>query len=139
MQCDTLDLYKATVAIFVHEYRPPSIIPLKRSWRTFALRGRRARSDLVRDIRLNIEILVRRRAWNVPVPTGSETYYSEEQAAVALHPSHLHPNQSLSFALSLDFHPTPSEPTLQCAQRQIVFVTKFALPQSTGFEFRHQT
>src|SRR6476660_6904499 len=30
------------------------------------------------------------------------------------------------------------QPTLQCAQRQIVFVTKFAPPQSAGFEFRHQ-
>jgi hypothetical protein len=32
-----------------------------------------------------------------------------------------------------------SEPALQCAQRQIMFVTKFALPHSTGFESPHQS
>jgi hypothetical protein len=54
-------------------------------------------------------------------------------------PSHLHLNQSLTFALSVDFHPAPSEPTLQCAKHQIMLVTKFAPPQSTGFEFPHQS
>jgi hypothetical protein len=46
--------------------------------------------------------------------------------------------QSLTFALSVDFHPAPFEPTLQCAKRHIMSVTKFAPAQSTGFEFRHQ-
>jgi hypothetical protein len=41
--------------------------------------------------------------------------------------------------LSVDFHPAPPEPTLQCAERQIMFLTKFAPPQSTAFEFRHQS
>jgi hypothetical protein len=57
----------------------------------------------------------------------------------ALYPSHLHLDQSLTFPLSLDFHPAPFEPTLQCAKRQIMFVTKFAPTQSTGFEFPHQS
>jgi hypothetical protein len=47
-------------------------------------------------------------------------------------------NQSLTFALSVDLHPALSEPSLQCAQRQIMLATKFAPPQSAGFEFRHQ-
>ncbi|MGA8658910.1 MAG: hypothetical protein WB586_22495, partial [Chthoniobacterales bacterium] len=46
---------------------------------------------------------------------------------------------SLTFVLSVDFHPASSEPTLQCAQRQIMLVTKFAPPQSTGFEFSYQS
>jgi hypothetical protein len=54
-------------------------------------------------------------------------------------PSQLYLNQSLSFSLALDFHPAPSEPTLQCAQRQIMVLTKFTPLQPTGFEFRHQT
>ena len=32
----------------------------------------------------------------------------------------------------------PSEPTLQCAQCQIMLLTRFTPSQSTGFEFRHQ-
>jgi hypothetical protein len=75
-------------------------------------------------------------------PTLGQHYFQSAgswSAAVALHPSHLHLNQSLTFALSLDFHPSPSEPTLQRAQRQIMLVTKFAPPQSTGFEFPHQS
>ena len=30
------------------------------------------------------------------------------------------------------------EPTLQCAHRQIMLLTKFTPPKPTGFEFRHQ-
>jgi hypothetical protein len=63
---------------------------------------------------------------------------ASRSAAVALDPTKLHLNQSLSFAFSLDFHPAPSEPALQCPQRQIMLLTKFAPPQSTGFEFCHQ-
>jgi hypothetical protein len=37
------------------------------------------------------------------------------------------------------FCAAPSEPTLQCAKRPIMLVTKFAPPQSTGFEFPHQS
>jgi hypothetical protein len=54
-------------------------------------------------------------------------------------PSHLHLNQPLTFTLSVDFHPAPFEPTLQCARRQIMLLTKFAPPQPTGFEFPHQS
>jgi hypothetical protein len=57
-----------------------------------------------------------------------------QSAIIALDPSHLHLNQSLTFALSLDFHPEPSEPMLQCAQRQIMLLTKFTPLQPTGFE-----
>jgi hypothetical protein len=53
-------------------------------------------------------------------------------------PAKLQLNQSLSFALSLHFHPAPSETTLQCARRQIMLLTKFTPPQPTGSEFRHQ-
>jgi hypothetical protein len=42
-------------------------------------------------------------------------------------------------SLILDFHPALSEPTLQCAERQIMFLTKLAPAQSTAFEFRHQS
>ena len=44
-------------------------------------------------------------------------------------PSHLHLNQPLTFTLSVDFHPAPFEPTLQCARCQIMLLTKFAPPQ----------
>ena len=60
-------------------------------------------------------------------------------AALALDPSHLHLNQLLIFALSVDFHPAPFEPSLQCTQRQMMLMTKCAPPQSTGFEFPHQS
>jgi hypothetical protein len=52
---------------------------------------------------------------------------SNEQVPVALDPSHLHINQSFTLALSLDFHPAPSEPTLQFAGRQIVFMCSAAV------------
>ena len=63
---------------------------------------------------------------------------ASRSAAVALDPTKLYLNQSLSFAFSLGFHPAPSDPAVQCPQRQIMLLTKFALPQSTGFEFCHQ-
>src|SRR5260370_27130225 len=75
-------------------------------------------------------------------PAFGQHYFQRggsRSAAVALDPSHLHLNQSLTFALSVDFHPALSEPTLQCAERQIMFLTKFAPAQSTAFEFRHQS
>jgi hypothetical protein len=72
-------------------------------------------------------------------PANTTQRASSRSAAVALQPSHLHLNQSLTFVLPVDFHPAPFEPTLQCAQRQSMFVTKFAPPQSTGFEFCHQS
>src|SRR5262245_3546729 len=59
-------------------------------------------------------------------------------AAVALDPSHLDLHQSLAFALSLGFHPAPSEPTPQCAQRQIMLLTKFTPTPSAGFDLLHQ-
>jgi hypothetical protein len=62
-------------------------------------------------------------------PAFGQHYFQRagsRSAAVALDPSRLHLNQSLTFALSVDFHPALFEPTLQRAERQIMFLTKFA-------------
>jgi hypothetical protein len=56
-----------------------------------------------------------------------------------LDPSHLDLNQPFISALWLELHPAPLEPSLQCAQCQIMLLTKFAPPKSTGFEFPHQS
>ena len=45
----------------------------------------------------------------------------------------------LTFALSVDFHPVPFSPRRNVPSAKITFLTKFTPPQSTAFEFGHQS